>query len=184
MVFGDRFSLQVYRRSDLARLLGIVIHVVKLPHLREYAFVQRARATAFPFVPLRGSHRYAYAHDVTRAGGSRGRFVLVVLTVLLALVAGSAPRADDVHVTSPPTQAAAIAAVQSSLLAVSDRPVVSPNAKLGEVQRELWATAPTRPAVNSAVSVPGDVHTPPAVLSVGLAVEDNLGRGPPSFGES
>jgi hypothetical protein len=108
----------------------------------------------------------------------------VVLTVLLALIAGSAPRADDAHVTSPPTHAAAIASVQSSLLAASDRPVLSPNAKLGEGQRGLWATAPIRPAVNPAVSVPGGVYTPPAVLSVGLAAEDNLGRGPPSFGES
>ena len=105
-------------------------------------------------------------------------------TVLLALVAGSTPRAEDVRETSRQTQAAAIAAVQSSLLAASDRPVVSPNAKLGEVQRELWATAPIRPVVNSAVSVPGGVQTPPAVLSIGLAAEDNLGRGPPSFGES
>jgi hypothetical protein len=107
-----------------------------------------------------------------------------VLAVLLALVAGSAPRADDVHVTSPPPHAAAIASVQSSLLAASDRPVLSPNAKLGEGQSGLWATGPIRPAVNPAVSVPGGVHTRPAVLSVGLAAEDNLGRGPPSFGES
>jgi hypothetical protein len=141
-------------------------------------------STRSPDVPLRGSHRYAYAQDVTPAGGSRGRFVPVLLTVLLALVAGSTPRAEDVRVTSPPTHAAAIASVQSSLLAASDRPVLSPNAKLGEGQRGLWATAPIRPTINPAVSVPGGVHTPPAVLSVGLAAEDNLGRGPPSFGES
>lgn len=130
-------------------------------------------------VILRWRYEHPYCLGVTRLGAPRGRVSLVLALGLLGWVAASRSIPHPVVRSSPPG-AQAIESVPTLLVTASDRPALSPRARLGESQRALWAMAVGVSTIGASASVLGSVRSSPSILSAGPVAQGLAGRGPPS----
>jgi hypothetical protein len=123
---------------------------------------------------------HAYSLGVTRLGGWRGRAALVLALALLGWIA--AARSIEEHPTarSSPAGAEVIEPVPTLLVTTSNRPVLSPHARLGESHRVPWAKTVRVPVIGAPASVLGSVRSSPSILSAGPVAQGLSGRGPPS----